>query len=89
MRKFKVSIDKNSCQGFGACVELCPQFFQLSDVDGKTSFPVEGAEKILKEQRVIAETFELDEMDCVREAAETCPFNAIHIVNLKTGEKLI
>jgi len=89
MGKYKVEIDKNACQGFGACVELCPQFFQLSDVDGKTSFPVEGAEKVMKENEVIAEKLELDELECVREAAEACPFNAIHIVNLETGEKLI
>lgn len=87
MSKFKVEIDKNACQGFGACVELCPQFFQLSDVDGKSS--IEGANKVMKENQVVAETLELDELECVREAAEACPFNAIHIVNLGTSEKLI
>jgi ferredoxin len=89
MGKYKVEIDKNTCQGFGACVELCSQFFQLSDVDGKTSFPVEGAEKVMKENEVVTETLELDELECVREAAEACPFNAIHIVKLETNEKLI
>jgi len=87
MVKFAVEIDKNACQGFGACVELCPQFFQLSDVDGKSS--IEGAKKVVRENEVVAETLELDELECVREAAEACPFNAIHIVNLDTGEKLI
>jgi len=87
MSKFKVELDKNACQGFGACVELCPQFFQLSDVDGKSS--VERAKKVMKENEVVTETLELDELECVREAAEACPFNAIHIVNLVTGEKLV
>ncbi|MFQ6081038.1 MAG: ferredoxin [Candidatus Bathyarchaeia archaeon] len=87
MGKFRVEIDKNACQGFGACVELCPRFFQLSDVDGKSH--IEGAKKVMKENEVVAETLELDELECVREAAEACPFNAIHIVNLETGEKLI
>lgn len=87
MVKFAVEIDKNACQGFGACVELCPQFFQLSDVDGKSS--IEGAKKVVRENEVVAETLELDELECVREAAEACPFNAIHIVNLDTREKLI
>jgi len=87
MDKFRMELDKNACQGFGACVELCPKFFQLSDVDGKSS--IKGAKKIMKENEVIAETLELDELECVREAAEACPFNAIHIVNLETGEKLI
>jgi len=87
MSRFKVEIDKNACQGFGACVELCPKFFQLSDVDGKST--IEGANRVTKENDVIAETLELDELECVREAAEACPFNAIHIVNLETDEKLI
>jgi ferredoxin len=87
MSKFKVEIDKNACQGFGACVELCPQFFQLSDVDGKST--MEGAEKIMKQNEAVAETLELDELECIREAAEACPFNAIHIINLETNEKLI
>jgi len=87
MSRFKVEIDKNACQGFGACVELCSKFFQLSDVDGKST--IEGANRVTKENGVIAETLELDELECVREAAEACPFNAIHIVNLETDEKLI
>jgi ferredoxin len=87
MSKFRVEIDKNACQGFGACVELCPQFFQLSDADGKSS--MEEAKEVMKENEVVAETLELDELECVREAAEACPFNAMHIVNLETSEKLI
>ena len=87
MGKFRVELDKNACQGFGACVELCPQFFQLSDVDGKST--IEGSKKIVKENEVVAEILELDELECVREAAEACPFIAIHIVNVETGEKLI
>ncbi len=87
MVKFRVEIDKNACQGFGACVELCPQFFQLSDVDGKST--IEGAKKVMKENEVVAETLEVDRLECIEEAAEACPFNAIHIVNLETDEKLI
>ena len=87
MSKIRVEIDKNACQGFGACVELCPQFFQLSDVDGKSS--IEGAKKVMKEDEMVREELELDELECAREAAEACPFNAIHIINLETSEKLI
>jgi len=87
MSKFRVELDKKACQGFGACVELCPQFFHLSDVDGKST--IEGAKKVMKENEVVLETLKLDELECVREAAEACPFNAIHIVNLETEEKII
>lgn len=81
MAKFRVIIDHTVCQGFGACVELCSKFV-LSDEDGKSH--VECAKK--KEN---TETVELDELDCHKQAAEACPFNAIHIINLETNEKLI
>ena len=35
MTKFRVEVDRTVCQGFGACVELCPGSFYLSDLDGK------------------------------------------------------
>jgi ferredoxin len=76
-----VEIDYNVCQGFGACVELCSKF-NLSDEDGKSH--VEGAKKVSS-----GESVELDELDCHKQAAEACPFNAIHIINLETNEKII
>jgi ferredoxin len=81
MAKFRVEIDHNVCQGFGACVELCSNF-NLSDEDGKSH--VKGATKVSS-----GEAVELDELECHKQAAEACPFNAIHITNLETDEKLI
>ncbi|UCD97267.1 MAG: ferredoxin, partial [Candidatus Bathyarchaeota archaeon] len=40
MNKFKVEVDKRACQSFGACIELCPEFFKFSDIDDKSS--IEG-----------------------------------------------
>ncbi|NIO38305.1 ferredoxin, partial [Candidatus Bathyarchaeota archaeon] len=59
---------------------LCPKFFQLSEEDGKSR--IEGAKRVKKEDEVVAETLEVDKLECLRDAAEACPFNAIHIVNL-------
>lgn len=81
MPNFRVEIDHNTCQGFGACVELCNKF-KLGDEDGKSH--VEGAKRTDN-----GEAVELDELECHKKAAEACPFNAIHITNLETNEKLI
>ncbi len=81
MTKFRVEIDHNVCQSFGACVELCSNF-KLSDETGKSH--IEGAKKVSN-----SEAIELDELTCHKKAAEACPFNAIHIINLETNEKLI
>lgn len=81
MAKFRVEIDYNVCQGFGACVELCSKF-DLSDENGKSH--VEGAKKVSS-----GEAVELEQLSCHNQAAEACPFNAIHIINLETNEKII
>ena len=81
MAKFRVEIDHNVCQSFGACVELCSNF-NLSDEDGKSH--LKGAKKVAN-----GEAVELDKLECHKQAAEACPFNAIHITNLETDEKLI
>jgi len=81
LSKFRLEIDHTVCQGFGACVELCSKF-NLSDEDGKSH--VEGAKKLSN-----GEAIELYELECHKQAAEACPFNAIHIINLETDEKLI
>lgn len=81
LAKFRVEIDYSVCQGFGACVELCSKF-KLGDEDGKSH--VEGAKRASR-----GEAVELDAIECHKQAAEACPFNAIHITNLETGEKLV
>ena len=42
-----------------------------------------------KGDAVIAENLELENLECVKDAAAACPNNAIHIIVLKTGAKLI
>jgi len=32
----------------------------------------------MKENELVVETLELDELECVGEAAEACPFKAMH-----------
>ena len=81
MAKYRVEIDHTVCQGFGACVELCSNF-GLSDDTGKSH--IKGAKKVSK-----GEAIDLTELECHKQAAEACPFNAIHITNLETNEKLV
>jgi ferredoxin len=79
--KYRIEIDHNICQGFGACVELCSNF-KLSDETGKSH--IDGAKKVSQ-----GEVKELEKLDCHKQAAEACPFNAIHIINLDTNEKIV
>lgn len=61
----KVSVDSDRCQGHTLCAMIAPDSFLLSDIDG-TSSPV-------------SEVVPADQEDAVREAAHSCPEQAISI----------
>jgi ferredoxin len=57
-------IDRDMCIGCGLCSETCPEVFSQGDDDIA---------------QVIVETPGHDQYDCIREAAEICPVEAISI----------
>jgi ferredoxin len=59
----KVTVDEN-CTACGLCVDTCPEVFELNDED------------IAK---VIVDEVPSEAEDSCREAAESCPAEAIHI----------
>ncbi len=60
----KVSVDKEVCAGFGVCVGLCPEVFELHD-DGYAIVRVGE----------VPQEFE----DAVRSAVNQCPARAISL----------
>jgi len=61
----KVFVDSQRCQGHTLCAMIAPDSFQLNDIDG-TSSPVN-------------EVVPPDQEEAVREAAQSCPEQAITI----------
>jgi ferredoxin len=61
----KVFVDSTRCQGHTLCSMIAPDAFQLSEIDG-TSSPV-------------SEVVPPELQDAVREAAQSCPEQAISI----------
>jgi ferredoxin len=61
----KVSVDGTRCQGHTLCSMIAPDAFELDDVDGHAS-PVD-------------EDVPADQEDAVKEAAHSCPEQAIVI----------
>lgn len=88
MAKFVVEIDRKTCQGFGACVELCPQFYKLSETDGKSTM-LRNSKKTMEEDKVVKEVFETDDLECAKQGAEACPYNAIHVTDVERGLRII
>lgn len=69
--KYKIIHDRNKCIGCGACVSICPGFWEMGD-DNKS---------ILKGASVAGSKFELelDKIECNDEAAENCPVKCIKV----------
>jgi ferredoxin len=61
----KVSVDASRCQGHTLCSMIAPDSFELDDVDGHAS--------------PVSEVVPAGQEDAVREAAHSCPEQAIVI----------
>lgn len=76
MKRFKIVHKREDCIGCGACVEIAPQCFTLSDDDGQADL-VGGS---LKSKLWVADAFVCDRDD-VDGAVEACPMNIIRTEN--------
>ncbi|MCV7178136.1 ferredoxin [Mycolicibacterium sphagni] len=61
----KVRVDQERCQGHTLCAMIAPDMFQLNDIDGSSS--------------AVTEVVPADQIELVREAAQSCPEQAILI----------
>ncbi|AKK28847.1 ferredoxin [Mycobacterium sp. EPa45] len=61
----KVRVDQERCQGHTLCAMIAPDMFELNDIDGSSS--------------AVTEDVPADQIELVREAAHSCPEQAILI----------
>ena len=66
---------------------MCPGSWTMSPDDGKSDLV--GSKETKEGDEIVLEEKEFDDLQCNKEAAESCPVNVIHIINQKTGEKVI
>jgi ferredoxin len=79
--KLQLEIDREICQGFGACAELFSESFYLTEEGGKSRLK-EGREITIHEGNV-KDAIDVRDLGCYGHAEATCPFNAIRITRLK------
>jgi len=69
----KIHFERESCIGCGSCASVCSNFFELKE-DGKAflkdSIPDGNGNFDLN----------IDEPQCIEEAAEACPVQIIHLI---------
>ena len=68
----KVRVDSDRCQGHTLCSMIAPESFELDDIEGHAS--------------AVTEDVPPDQEDAVREAAQSCPEQAILIDDRQRGE---
>lgn len=82
---FKISHDRPNCIGCTACANIAPKFWEMSDMDGQADLlDSKTLEDGHMEREITDQEFETN-MD----AAQSCPVNVIHLINIGSGEKLI
>jgi len=86
-RKYKIDYDRGACIGAAACDVIAPNVF-LIDSEGKATIKLPNTEKTPEKEIVIVELDPV-ELEQLKNAAEACPVNIIHIIDVETGEKII
>src|SRR3989344_4909279 len=86
---YTIDHDRPNCIGCGACAAVNPEFWEMDPKDGKSD--VKGAKREEDGGEIVRELLDIDENNYPknREAADCCPVNVIHIIDKKTGQKLI
>ena len=74
LAKYEIGYERDGCIGAGACANVNPANWKMSD-DGKAD--------------VLKTEIDESELEANLSAARACPVNVIHIVNKETGEKLV
>ncbi|MBT4384645.1 ferredoxin [Candidatus Peregrinibacteria bacterium] len=84
-KKYKIKHDRPNCIGCTACANVAPDFWEMSDVDGKSDI-IDGERKPDG-----CEVLDISEGDfkANMDAAEACPVNVIHLINIGTKEEVI
>jgi len=83
-KEFILQHDRPNCIGCAACEAVAPDFWEMKE-DGKSDIKeAKTLDNGWQELEINGKNYEQN-----KEAADSCPVNVIHLVNKKTGEKII
>lgn len=84
-KKYRIRHDRPNCIGCSACASIAPAFWEMSPMDGQSD--IIGSNKTPEgwEELDISEA----DFQCNMDAAEACPVNVIHLIQIGDGKQLI
>ena len=86
-KRYRIVYDREACIGAAACVAAYPERWSLMD-DGKADVIGEGVKRNDDNTEQTLE-FTEEEFQKMMDAAQACPVNVIHIIDLETGQRVI
>lgn len=82
--KYKIRHDRPGCIGCTMCANIAPKHWEMSDLDGQADL-IGGEEVDSGQEKSIDES----EFQVNMDAAESCPVNVIHLIEIGSGKELI
>ncbi|MBI2076448.1 MAG: ferredoxin [Candidatus Aenigmarchaeota archaeon] len=83
-KKFKVRYEWKKCIGSAVCEAVAPQHFRVEN--GKATLI--GSKITDEANKIYEKEITEAELDANRMAADGCPPNCIHVINIETGEEI-
>ncbi|MBS3167562.1 ferredoxin [Candidatus Woesearchaeota archaeon] len=85
-KKYRIEYDREGCIGAAACVAVDEENWTIIE-DGKADLKESKLDN--KKKGYFIREISEEELAKFKEAAEACPVNVIHIVDLETGKRII
>lgn len=83
-KKYKVRYEWKKCIGSAVCEAVAPEYFKVEN--GKAILL--GAKLVDETEKVYEKEIGEAELDANKMAADGCPPNCIHVINIETGEEI-
>ena len=82
---YKIRHNRPDCIGCTACAAIAPKFWEMSDMDGKSDIVGGAMGEDGWEELQIGEADFQHNLD----AAEACPVNVIHLIEIGSGKQIL
>lgn len=86
-KKYRVIYDRKDCIGVLTCAAFYPNRWLINEKDAKADLA--GGVEDKDNPGTYLLDFTEEELERLKQSAEVCPVNVIHIIDLETGEKII